>query len=231
MASQGERESGVVDMDEGVLESMAQDGDPEQEMLVVQDELPQLNPEPEMDAAHGAPPSPLRQSPSPAPSETATDRGDSASSEAAEFCRLGEMLMGMMQQMMDKMDANMQAFRSETRAVELKMATPRAGTDKLRESANCVGPAMEAGEDKIIQEMCWGRLVKVTERVTVTETCTRHVETREITSEVTELGTVGERLHGTDGVEEDAHTHTHTGSGGQWGRARTTCWNPVRAAG
>ena len=37
MASQGEREPGVVDMDEGVLESMAQDGDPEQEMLVVEE--------------------------------------------------------------------------------------------------------------------------------------------------------------------------------------------------
>ena len=41
-------------MDEGVLESMVQDGDPEQEMLVVQDELPQTNPEPEMGAAAAA---------------------------------------------------------------------------------------------------------------------------------------------------------------------------------
>ena len=47
----------------------------------------------------------------------------------------------------------------------------------------------------------------------MTETCTRHVETREITSEVTELTetrkmeTVEERLHGTDGVKEAAHTH------------------------
>ena len=45
MASQGERELGVLGMDEGVLESMAQDGDPEQEMLVVQEhELPQPDP-------------------------------------------------------------------------------------------------------------------------------------------------------------------------------------------
>ena len=54
MESQGEREPGV-EMDEGVLESMAQDGDPEQEMLVVQEqELPQTNPEPEMGTAAAA---------------------------------------------------------------------------------------------------------------------------------------------------------------------------------
>ena len=99
MEFQGEREPGVVGMDEGVLESMVQDGDPEQEMLVVQDELPQLNPEPEMATAHGAPPSPLRQSPSPLPSETAIERGDSASSGSAEINRVGEMLMRMMQAM------------------------------------------------------------------------------------------------------------------------------------
>ena len=63
MASQGEREPGVVEMDEGVLESMVQDGDPEQEMLVVEEqELPQMDPEPEMGAAAAAvcdaPPSP-----------------------------------------------------------------------------------------------------------------------------------------------------------------------------
>ena len=67
MASQGEREPGVVEMDVGLVESMAQDGDPEQEMLVVQDELPQLNPEPEMGAAAAAAydtsPPPLHQNP------------------------------------------------------------------------------------------------------------------------------------------------------------------------
>ena len=47
-------------MDVGLLESMVQDGDPEQEMLVVQDELPQLYPESEMGRprrmAHPLPP-------------------------------------------------------------------------------------------------------------------------------------------------------------------------------
>ena len=55
MASQGERELGVLGMDEGVFESMAQDGDPKQEMLVVEEqELPQMDPEPEMGAAAAA---------------------------------------------------------------------------------------------------------------------------------------------------------------------------------
>ena len=95
--------------------------------------------------------------------------------------------------MMECMDANMQAFRSdmralrgetqnigrglqagimasardETRMVECKMAAPRAGANELRESVDCVGPAVETGEDKIIRETCWTRLVTA-ERVTVT---------------------------------------------------------------
>ena len=51
MAFQGEREPGVLEMDLELVESMAQDEIPEQEMLVVQDEFPQPNPEPEMGAA------------------------------------------------------------------------------------------------------------------------------------------------------------------------------------
>ena len=37
--------------------------------------------------------------------------------------------------------------------------------------------------------------------------------------ETREMGTIEGRLHDTDGVKEteDAHTHTHRGSGGQWG--------------
>ena len=72
--------------------------------------------------------------------------------------------------------------------------------------------------------------MKVTETVTqggklvgVTEMCTS--ETRcEVTEliETREMGTVEERLHCKDGVK-DAHTHTHRGSGGQWGWARGAC--------
>ena len=54
MASQGERVLGGLVLC-SYLESMVQDGDPEQEMLVVQEqEPPQLNPEPEVDAAVAA---------------------------------------------------------------------------------------------------------------------------------------------------------------------------------
>ena len=58
--------------------------------------------------------------------------------------------------------------------------------------------------------------MKVTEREKlkgVTETCTRHIETREIMNEVTEITetremeTVEERLYDKDGVK-DEHTHT-----------------------
>ena len=61
-------------MDEGVLESMSQDGDPEQEMLVVEEQeqfFPQTDLEPEMGAApateYGTPP------PSPPPSNPLPD--------------------------------------------------------------------------------------------------------------------------------------------------------------
>ena len=65
------------------------------------------------------------------------------------------------------------------------------------------------------------RSVKVTEKVTVTEreklngvteTCTRHIETREIMNAVTEIietreiEKVEERLHDKNGVKEE-HTH------------------------
>ena len=75
MESQSGRVPGVLEMDVGLVESMVQDGNPEQEMLVVQDELPQLNPEPEMGAAAAAAydtsPPPLHQNPPPILAELA----------------------------------------------------------------------------------------------------------------------------------------------------------------
>ena len=64
MAAQGERVPGAVDMDGSNLESMAQDGEAEQEMLVVEEQEqspPQMDPEPEMGAAaaHDTSPPPL----------------------------------------------------------------------------------------------------------------------------------------------------------------------------
>ena len=68
MAAQGEREPGVVDMDGGLLDPMAQDEEVEQEMLVVEEQEqspPQMDPEPEMGAAaaYDTSPPPLHQNP------------------------------------------------------------------------------------------------------------------------------------------------------------------------
>ena len=75
------------------------------------------------------------------------------------------------------------------------------------------------GQEELRRATCWGKLVEVTEEVTVTETCTR--ETRRQVTEYTETREVVQRLHGVEEEEEDVHTHT--GSEGQWGRARRAC--------
>ena len=179
MASQGERELGVLGMDAGLLESMVQDGNLEQEMLVVQDELPQLNPEPEMGAAAVAaddtPPPHLRQIPSPTPSEIATDNGGSVQLSPTARAQMVEMfkqaMSGDMQRMNNRMKANtneikngmkeeIKKMRGEMRQMGQclqagKMATPRAGTSELGGSATAVRPAVEAGEDRVIRETCW----------------------------------------------------------------------------
>ena len=91
MASQGEREPGVVEMDVGLLKSMVQDGDPEQDIGVQEQFLPQLTPEPEMGAAAAAAydtsPSLLR-NPPPIPAETTHPR-------APDIAQLFAMLAGM----------------------------------------------------------------------------------------------------------------------------------------
>ena len=108
------------------------------------------------------------------------------------------------------MKEQMKEMREEMRQVGQclqagRMAPPRSTTSELRGSA-------PAGADRVSRETC--RVTeKVTETVTreklygVTETCeTRHVETTQ-RIKCTETREVVERLHG---VEEDAHTHTHT---------------------
>ena len=121
MASQGEREPGVVGMDEGVLESMAQDGDPEQEMLVVEEqELPQLNPELEMCAAAAAAydTSPcLLRNPPPMPAETAHPR---APDIAQLFAMLARM-RGETQQMKEEINNNMDGIKTKTKRMENKL--------------------------------------------------------------------------------------------------------------
>ena len=142
---------------------------PEQEMLVVEgQELPQMDPEPEMGAAaaeaavYDTSPPPLHQNPPPIPAETPHQ---SAPDMAQLFAMLAEV------------NANMQAFisdmrtqRGETRQMGQclqtgKMATPRVGADKLGGSATAVRPAVPAGEDRVIRETC-----RVTEKVTETVT-------------------------------------------------------------
>ena len=94
-------------------------------------------------------------------------------------------MRGEMQQMGRGLQAGIMAMaRDETRTAGEKMATPRAETNELGGSATAVGPVVEAGEDRVIQETCLARVVtkKVTETVTergkligVTETCTREI--------------------------------------------------------
>jgi len=117
----------------------------------------------------------LHQIPSPAPSETTTDRGDSASSGSAETNRVGEMLMWMMQQMGDeingkmdginrKMDSNVQALQEEmqcmgmglqNRMEEVKQEmkweinTVRAEVSTLEKNVKGVVSAMEAGKEEM----------------------------------------------------------------------------------
>ena len=178
-------------MDEGVLESMAQDEAPEQEMLVVEEqELPQTDPEPEMGAAAAAvydtSPPPLHQNP-PILAESAQP---STPDMARLFAVLAQMeantnemkndmkdemkkMRGEMRNMGRSLQVGMKAITcSETQTARKKMATPRAGTNELEGSA-------PAGEDRVIRETCWARSVKVTETVTergkligVTKTCT-----------------------------------------------------------
>ena len=131
------------------------------------------------------------------------------------MAQLWDQLWAELAVMSVNMDANTQvlindarAWRGETQNMGQclqagKIATPRAATNELRGSA-------PAGEDRVSRETC-----KVTETVTrekldgVTETCTRDTG-REVTEWTETREKVVERLHGTDGVVGDAHTHAHT---------------------
>ena len=133
MASQGERVPGV-DIDVMLGEPMVQDGDPEQDIVVEEHELPQTDPEPGMGAAaaeaaeYDTPPPHLRQTPSPAPSETAHHNGGSMQLSWLEIEQLTESINGMIN--------GLRTQRSEMRQVGQclqagKMATPRAATNEL----------------------------------------------------------------------------------------------------
>ena len=131
MAAQDERESGDIDMGEGLLDPMAQDEEVEQEMLGVEEEQfipPQMDLEPEMGAAAAeaavcdTPLPHLRQIPSPTPSETATNNGGSVQFSPFTIAQMMEMITqamrGETQQMEEKMEGNtkkMEANRKELR--------------------------------------------------------------------------------------------------------------------
>ena len=65
------------------------------------------------------------------------------------------------------------------------------------------------GQGELLRATCWAsrerRLVEVTEEVTVTHREIRHVEVTEYTV-TRETRKIGERLHGVEEEEEDAHT-------------------------
>ena len=125
---------------------MVQDGDPEQEMLVVQDELPQLNPEPEMGVAAAAAfdtsPPLLHQNPPPIPAETVHP-------SAPDMAQLFAMLAGMkgdLQQMNSKMDGNTQQMNGiKTDAKELK--------EEIKNNTNGIKEEMKDEMKKMRGEM------------------------------------------------------------------------------
>ena len=150
MASQGERVPGVVGMDGGVLESMAQDGDPEQEMLVVEEqELPQTDPEPEMGAVAAvaydtSPPLP-HQNPPPIPAETAHPGAFDMAQLFAVLARMENKMEAntneIKNEMEKKMEGMTQTMRNEMRQVGQclqagKMAPPRAAASELGGECN-----------------------------------------------------------------------------------------------
>jgi len=148
MEFQGERVPGV-DMDLEIVESMAQDEIPEQEMLVEQDELPQPNPEPEMGAAVAAvydtfPP--LLRNPPPTLAELAQPGEldmilQAISGMKSEMNGMTQTLREEMQQMGRGLQAGIKAIVcSETRTAGEKMAPLRAGTNELRGVQRLSGP-------------------------------------------------------------------------------------------
>jgi len=140
MEFQSERELGV-DMDLEFVESMVQDEIPEQEMLVVQDELPQPNPEPEMGvaaaAAYDTSPPPLRQNP--------PILVESAQPSAPDMAQLCAMLAGM--------NANMQAMNANMEGINKQMDTNTNKMDGIKNNANGIKEEMKDEMKKMRGEM------------------------------------------------------------------------------
>ena len=199
MAAQGERELGDIVMGEGLLGPMVQDIS-EQDIVTGEQELPpQMDPKTNMaaacDTSHPLP----HKNPPPIPAETVHPG-------AFDMAQLVAILAGMEHRMEEKMDGN-------TKKMEEKIDGNTDKMEKMRGEMQNMGAGLQdgleqlkIGNGELRRATCWGRLVEVTEEVTVTETCTREIKHMEIT-EYTEMTRVEERLHGVE--VKDAHTHTH----------------------
>ena len=205
-----------------LLDPMAQDEEVEQEMLVVEGQEqfpPQMDPEPEMGtaAAYDTSPPLLHQNPSPIPAETAHRIAPDMAQLFAMLAEMNSKMDGNAQNMNEKMDGNTRRMEGMNARMEGMNAKMDGMARMMREEMQCMGAGLQNGLDKIkegqeqfkigqgelLRATCWGRLAEVTEEVTVTQREIRHVEV----TEYTETREIGERLHGVEEEEEDAHTH------------------------
>ena len=218
-------------MDESNLESMAQEGDPEQEMLVVEEqELPQTDPEPEMGAAaaYDTSPPPLRQNPLIRLEQIAVDMILQAINGMKNEMEANTRKMEGMENKMDtntkEMKGEMKEMRGEMQNMGLNLragqkAIMAVARDETRNMGRCLQAgkmappragtselegSAPAGEDRVIRETCWARRVEVTETVTRREKLNGVTETctSETRHQVTELTETRER--GT--IEERLHS-------------------------
>ena len=239
MAAKSEREPGVIDMEGGLLDPMAQDEEVEQEMVVVEEEqsfAPQMYPEPEMGAAAAeaavydtSPPLP-HQNPSPIPAE-------SAQPVMVDMAQLVAILAGMeanlkantngMKEINEKANETREEIKNNTNKMEANTKGMREEMKETRDEMRRVGQCLQAGkmatpraatnELKGSAQAGEDRVSRETCRVTetVTETLNGVTETctRETRRQLTETREITrevvERLHGVK-EEEYAHTHTHT---------------------
>ena len=137
MAAQSEREPGVVDMEGGLLDPMAQDEEVEQEMLVVEEEQffpPQMDPKPEMGAAAAEA---AGYDTSPSLPQNPPILAESAQLSAPDIAQLFAMLAGMNA----KMDTNAQEIKGINSNME-------ANTQTMREEMQCMGAGLRMGWTK-----------------------------------------------------------------------------------
>ena len=122
---------------------------------------PQMDPEPEMGGAaaaeYGTPPPHLRQIPSPAPSETATDNGGAGLFSPSAIAQMMEMITqamrGETREMMQGMNEKMDGIKNNTNELEKKMDGMSKNMDgmarAMREEMQCIGAGLQNGLDKI----------------------------------------------------------------------------------